>query len=83
MGPALRQDIWLIEKLAHFNREVIPERRMPAKGWGAHGIFTVTKNITHYTRAKVFSEVGKQTPLFARIYACHGVAAVERMNGVL
>ena len=41
-GPALLQDIWLIEKLAHFDREVIPERRMHAKGWGAHGTFTVT-----------------------------------------
>ena len=40
-GPALLQDIWLIEKLAHFDREVIPERRMHAKGWGAHGTFTV------------------------------------------
>ena len=39
-GPALLQDIWLIEKLAHFDREVIPERRMHAKGWGAHGTFT-------------------------------------------
>ena len=41
-GPALLQDIWLIEKMAHFDREVIPERRMHAKGWGAHGTFTVT-----------------------------------------
>ncbi|AGI22837.1 hypothetical protein H681_04785 [Pseudomonas sp. ATCC 13867] len=44
-GPALLQDIWLIEKLAHFDREVIPERRMHAKGWGAHGTFTVTQDI--------------------------------------
>jgi catalase len=41
-GPALLQDVWLIEKLAHFHREVIPERRMHAKGAGAHGTFTVT-----------------------------------------
>ena len=60
-GPAMLQDIWLIEKLAHFDREVIPERRMHAKGWGAYGTFTVTKDITRYTRAKIFSEVGKQT----------------------
>ena len=59
-GPALLQDIWLIEKLAHFDREVIPERRMHAKGWGAHGTFTVTGDITRYTRAKIFSEVGKK-----------------------
>ena len=45
-GPALLQDIWLIEKLAHFDREVIPERRMHAKGWGAYGTFTVTHDIT-------------------------------------
>jgi catalase len=43
-GPALLQDIWLIEKLAHFDREVIPERRIHAKGWGAHGTFTVARH---------------------------------------
>src|SRR5258708_19965704 len=65
-GPALLQDLWLIEKLAHFDREVIPERRMHAKGAGAHGTFTVTHDITRYTKAKVFSEIGKQTPMMAR-----------------
>ena len=50
-GPALLQDIWLIEKLAHFDREVIPERRMHAKGWGAYGAFTVTHDITHGDRS--------------------------------
>ena len=45
------QDPWLIEKLAHFDREVIPERRMHAKGSGAYGTFTVTHDITKYTRA--------------------------------
>ena len=50
-GPALLQDVWLIEKLAHFHREVIPERRMHAKGSGAHGTFTVTHDITRYTKA--------------------------------
>ena len=44
-GPALLQDIWLLEKLAHFDREVIPERRMHAKGSGAYGTFTVTQDI--------------------------------------
>jgi catalase len=58
-GPALLQDIWLIEKLAQFDREVIPERRMHAKGWGAHGIFTTTHDITKYTKAAIFSEIGK------------------------
>jgi len=47
-GPALLQDIWLIEKMAHFDREVIPERRMHAKGWGAYGTFTVTHDITRH-----------------------------------
>ena len=45
-GPALLQDIWLLEKLAHFDRELIPERRMHAKGAGAYGTFTVTHDIT-------------------------------------
>lgn len=51
-GPALLQDVWLLEKLAHFDREVIPERRMHAKGSGAHGTFTVTHDITRHTRAQ-------------------------------
>jgi catalase len=80
-GPALLQDIWLIEKLAHFDREVIPERRMHAKGWGAHGTFTVTKDITRYTRAKIFEKVGKATPLFLRFSTVageRGAADAER-----
>jgi len=80
-GPALLQDIWLIEKLAHFDREVIPERRMHAKGWGAYGTFTVTHDITGYTRAKVFGEIGKKTPLFVRFSSVageRGAADAER-----
>ncbi|WP_208827764.1 catalase [Bradyrhizobium neotropicale] len=80
-GPALLQDIWLIEKLAHFDREVIPERRMHAKGWGAYGTFTVTHDITHYTKARIFSEIGKQTPMFARFSTVageRGAADAER-----
>src|SRR5262245_51235988 len=65
-GPALPQDIWLIEKLAHFDRQVIPERRMHAKGWGAPGTFTVTHDITRFTKAKIFSAIGKKKPMFAR-----------------
>ncbi|HQF75842.1 MAG TPA: catalase, partial [Syntrophales bacterium] len=56
-GPVLLQDVWYLEKLAHFDREVIPERRMHAKGSGAFGTFTVTKDITRYTRARLFSQV--------------------------
>ena len=80
-GPLLLQDVWLIEKLAHFDREVIPERRMHAKGSGAYGTFTVTHDITQYTRAKIFSEVGKQTPMFARFSTVageRGAADAER-----
>src|SRR4030088_1726033 len=80
-GPALLQDIWLIEKMAHFDREVIPERRMHAKGWGAYGTFTVTHDITHYTRAKIFSKVGKPTPMFVRFSTVageRGAADAER-----
>src|SRR6185436_19564978 len=53
-GPQLLQDVWFLEKLAHFDREVIPERRMHAKGSGAYGTFAVTHDITRYTRAKMF-----------------------------
>ncbi|KAA0890996.1 catalase [Pusillimonas sp. ANT_WB101] len=80
-GPVLMQDVWLMEKLAHFDREVIPERRMHAKGAGAYGTFTVTHDISKYTRAKIFSEVGKQTPMFARFSTVageRGAADAER-----
>jgi catalase len=80
-GPALLQDVWLLEKLAHFDREVIPERRMHAKGSGAYGTFTVTHDITRYTRAKLFSQVGKKTDLFARFTTVageRGAADAER-----
>ncbi|MDN2700751.1 catalase [Janthinobacterium sp. SUN100] len=80
-GPALLQDVWFLEKLAHFDREVIPERRMHAKGSGAHGTFTVTHDITRYTRAKIFGEVGKKTPMFARFSTVageRGAADAER-----
>jgi catalase len=65
-GPLLMMDYQLIEKLAHQNRERIPERTVHAKGWGAYGTFTVTHDITRYTKAKVFSEVGRTTELIAR-----------------
>jgi len=80
-GPALLQDIWLLEKLAHFDREVIPERRMHAKGWGAYGTFTVTHDIMRYTKAKIFSEIGKKTDVFVRFSSVageRGAADAER-----
>ncbi len=78
-GPALLQDVWLLEKLAHFDREVIPERRMHAKGSGAYGTFTVTGDITGLTRAKLFAEVGKQTPVFVRFSTVAGEGVAEAL----
>lgn len=80
-GPMLLQDIWFLEKLAHFDREVIPERRMHAKGSAAYGTFTVTHDISKYTKAKIFSEVGKKTDLFLRFSTVageRGAADAER-----
>ena len=80
-GPQLLQDVWYLEKLAHFDREVIPERRMHAKGSGAYGTFTVTHDITKYTRARIFSQIGKKTELFARFSTVageRGAADAER-----
>jgi len=80
-GPMLLQDVWHLEKLAHFAREVIPERRMHAKGSAAYGTFTVTHDITKYTKAKLFSEVGKKTDLvlrFSTVAGERGAADAER-----
>ncbi|MFW2373579.1 MAG: catalase [Gammaproteobacteria bacterium] len=80
-GPMLLQDIWFLEKLAHFDREVIPERRMHAKGSAAYGTFTVTHDITQYTKAGLFSEVGKKTDVFLRFSTVageRGAADAER-----
>ncbi len=71
-GPALIQNIHFFEKLAHFNRERIPERVVHAKGAGAHGYFEVTHDMTQYTRAKFLSEVGKRTEVFARFSTVGG-----------
>jgi catalase len=71
-GPALLQNSHLIEKLAHFNREKVPERIVHAKGSGAYGTFTVTQDISQYTRAKVFSEIGKKTDVFLRFSTVAG-----------
>lgn len=71
-GPALLQDIHLIDKLAHFDRERIPERVVHAKGAGAHGYFEVTNDVTRYTRAAFLSKVGKKTPLLVRFSTVGG-----------
>ena len=80
-GPALLQDIWLLEKLAHFDREVIPERRMHAKGAGAYGTFTTTGDISAFSKARIFGQVGKQTEVFTRFSTVageRGAADAER-----
>lgn len=71
-GPLLLDDFHLVEKLAHFNREVIPERRVHAKGSAAYGTFTVSRDITRYSSAKLFESVGKQTPVFLRFSTVGG-----------
>jgi len=71
-GPALLQDVHLVEKLAHFDRERIPERVVHAKGAGAYGYFEVTHDVTQYTRARFLSEVGKRTEVFARFSTVGG-----------
>lgn len=79
-GPVVLEDVWLQEKMAHFNREVIPERRMHAKGWGAYGQLTVTHDISRYTKAKVLQK-GTVTDTFTRFSTVageRGAADVER-----
>ncbi|WP_377793587.1 catalase KatA [Paenibacillus yanchengensis] len=71
-GPTLIQDVHLLEKLAHFNRERVPERVVHAKGAGAHGYFEVTNDLTAYTKADFLSAVGKQTPVFVRFSTVAG-----------
>src|ERR1700752_3931165 len=80
-GPVLLGDFHLLEKMAHFNRERIPERVVHAKGSAAYGTLTITKDITRYSRAKVFSEVGKKTELllrFSTVAGERGAADAER-----
>jgi catalase len=71
-GPLLLQDVQLLEKLAHQNRERIPERVVHAKGWGAFGNLTVTHDLARYTRARLFSEVGRKTELLVRFSTVAG-----------
>ena len=71
-GPVLLQDVHLLEKLAHQNRERIPERVVHAKGWGAHGTLTITNDISQYSKAKLFSQIGKTTDLIIRFSTVAG-----------
>jgi catalase len=65
-GPALLEDFILREKITHFDHERIPERIVHARGSGAHGFFECTEALTDLTRASVFAEAGKRTPVFVR-----------------
>jgi catalase len=65
-GPMLIQDAVYLDEMSHFDRERIPERVVHAKGAGAHCVFEITHDITQYTKAKLFSQIGKQTPCFWR-----------------
>jgi catalase len=76
LGPSLLQDVHLIEKLAHFDRERIPDRVVHAKGAGAGGFFEVTHDVTKYTRAKFLSKIGKRTEVFARFSLVGGEKGV-------
>jgi catalase len=80
-GPLLVQDWQLFEKHAHFNRERIPERVVHAKGSGAYGVLTITKDISQYTKASIFSQVGKKTEYlqrFSTVAGERGAADAER-----
>ena len=71
-GPLLLQDHYLVQKMAQFNRERVPERVVHAKGGGAHGFFEVTADVTQCTKAAFLSIVGKQTPVFVRFSTVAG-----------
>lgn len=82
-GPMLMQDAWFLEKMANFDREVIPERRMHAKGSGAFGTFTVTHDISNYTKAKIFNEVGKKQKCSADFLLLLGKEALQMPKEIL
>ena len=73
-GRVLMQNYQLLEKLAHQNRERIPERTVHAKGWGAFGTLKITHDVTRFTKANIFSEVGKTTEVLARFSTVAGEA---------
>jgi catalase len=71
-GPALLEDFILREKITHFDHERIPERIVHARGSAAHGFFECYKPLTQYTRASLFAEAGKRTPVFVRFSTVAG-----------
>lgn len=77
-GPTLLEDYHLIEKIAHFDRERIPERVVHARGAGAHGTFVVENDMKHYTKAAFLQEIGQETPVFVRFSTViHGTGSPE------
>ena len=80
-GPTLLEDYQLIEKLAHFDRERVPERVVHARGAGAHGVFKVKNSMKRYTKAKFLQEEGQETPVFARFSTViHGLCSPETLR---
>lgn len=71
-GPVLLQDRALLERTQSFNRERIPERVVHAKGSGAYGVFTVTHDVRHWTKAKFLNQVGKRTQIVLRFSGTSG-----------
>lgn len=71
-GPVLMADHQLMERMAHFNRERVPERVVHAKGAGAYGSFTVTADISAYTRAALFAKIGNACKVFVRFSTVAG-----------
>src|SRR6187401_393071 len=71
-GPVLLEDFILREKITHFDHERIPERIVHARGTGAHGFFECYAPLTQYTKAALFSEAGKRTPVFVRFSTVAG-----------
>src|ERR1700675_905242 len=71
-GPVLMQDAYLIAKLAHFVRERVPDRVYHVKGGGAFGYFEVTADVTQWTKAAFLNQVGKRTPMLARLSTVAG-----------
>ncbi|MEW9503110.1 catalase [Jeotgalibacillus marinus] len=80
-GPILLEDYQLIEKLAHFDRERVPERVVHARGAGAHGVFITKNSMKRYTKAHLFQKEGTETPVFARFSTViHGNHSPETLR---
>src|ERR1700736_4852579 len=71
-GPVVLEDFHLIEKLARFDRERIPERVVHARGTGAQGVFVASEDFSRYTKASLFAQPGKETPVFVRFSTVMG-----------